>query len=392
MFGVNIFNFIKKRKKVIYHVGAWSGNFGDSILQQSIKLGLSNISRFDLVFLYINCQQTEFTKELIWEINNKADLIIIGGGGLVFYRPQDNSKSGWQWNIDLDLIDMIKVPFVVYGIGYNQFEYDASNYIPITNQHLQKTVQLAALFSVRNSGTKAELIARGCNASKIEVIPDSGMFLTPKHVTIPKLDKTKLIIGFNWTTDREHQTFPPPVLENKEKFISNCLDLLNYAISKKNAQVVYIGHMSSDFDKEIINKLKNGLIQTPIIIDEEISHIYPPTGENAGFLVDVYRQMDIVLGMRGHANIVSFGQNTPFIGLGSHRKIRYFLQDIGRSEYFFDVRTEGNLYSIEYMKKSLDDLIKNIPTQKIQMKRELYRQKGLFNNFNRKIINILETT
>src|SRR4030042_6479887 len=124
-----------KQKKTIYHAGAWQGNFGDSIIHKSIHSSLSQCSKYKIEFRNINCQQTEFTKDLIEQINREGDLLVIGGGGLIFYRPQDNSKSGWQWNIDIDLIDTIKVPFVVHAIGYNQFEYDNSNFIPVTNSH-----------------------------------------------------------------------------------------------------------------------------------------------------------------------------------------------------------------------------------------------------------------
>lgn len=377
------------RKKIIYHTGAWSGNFGDSIMQQSIKISFLALSQDELEFRYINCQQTAFTVELINEINSQGDMLLIGGGGLVFYRPQDNSKSGWQWNIEIDLIDSLKVPFVIYGIGYNQFEYDSSNFIPVTNQHLQKTVDRAALFLVRNNGTKRELVTRGCSEHKIEVMPDSGMFLAPKKINIPKLDETKLKIGFNWTTDREEQTFPAPFPESKENFLIACLTLLNYVTKVYNAQIFYIGHMNNIFDQEIIRRLKEGLIQAPVIIDEELMPIYPPAGDNAPYLVDIYRQMDIVLGMRGHANIVSFGQNTPFIGIGSHRKIRFFLEDISRSEYFFDVRADGNMYSFANMKKSMDYLINHLQLEKIQMAKHLSKQEIIFENFNRKILNLL---
>lgn len=384
-----MFNLFKKKKKIIYHAGAWAGNFGDSILHQSIQGSLTQCSRNELEFRNINCQQTEFTKELIVEINREGDLLLIGGGGLIFYRPQDHSKSGWQWNIDIQLIDMINTPFVIYGVGYNQFEYDTSNFIPVTNRHLEKTVRLAAIFSVRNSGTKRELIARGCDGDRIEIIPDSGMFLSAKKISIPGLDANKLNIGFNWTTDRENQTFPEPHSENRDKFLAACLELFNYAIKEKNAQIIYIGHMGKEFDKGIIGTLKSGLLLPPLIIDEELSHIYPPDENNAGYLVDVYRQMDIVLGMRGHANIVSFGQSTPFIGIGSHRKVRYFLEDIGRRDYFIDVRAEGNLYSISKMKSCLNGIIENAAWHRQAIKREYEKQKLIFDNFNKRVVKLL---
>jgi len=378
-------------KKRIYHVGAWSGNFGDSILQQSIRTNLQKIADFEIDFQYIHCQKTEFTEELIDKINRDGDMLLLGGGGLVFYRPQDHSKSGWQWNIDINLIDKINIPIVGYGIGYNQFEYDRSNFLPITNFHLQKTVEKCALFSVRNHGSRQCLIERNCNPDKIEVIPDSGMFLEAKPIQIPSLSAERLKIGVNWTTDRQDQTFPPPYEQTMAKFLESLIGLLNEAIKEKNAQIVYIGHMGANFDRHIIGLLKQYLVEPPVVIDEVLQYIYPPSGERAQYLVDVYRQMDVVLGMRGHANIVAFGQNTPFIGMGSHRKVRYFLEDIGRSEYFFDVRPEsGRLYTYETMKSLLFRLVDDLQTEKERMKKEWNRQLEIFERFNQKVLNLLQ--
>ncbi len=386
---MNFIKFIKKEKRIIYHAGAWAGNFGDSILEQSIKNNLVKCTNKELDFRYINCQKTEFTKELIDQMNNEGDMLLIGGGGLVFFRPQDNSKSGWQWNIDINLIDEIKVPIVVYGIGYNQFEFDTSNFLHITNKHLQKTVEKARLFSVRNTGTKNELIKRGCNGNKIEVIPDCGMFLPARSIQIPCIDNEKLKVAINWTTDRENQTFPEPFPETKESFIDILIDLFNYLIENENAQIFYIGHMCESFDRDIIDTLERRLVNAPIVIDRELSDIYPPAAEKAGYIVDIYRQMDIVYGMRGHANIVSFGQNTPFIGIGSHPKIRYFLSDIGREKYFFDARKDKNEFNFEKAKELTLDILNNYEGQKRNMDIEYKRQKEILRIFNKKVIRLL---
>jgi polysaccharide pyruvyl transferase WcaK-like protein len=246
------------------------------------------------------------------------------------------------------------------------------------------------LFSVRNSGTRRELVDRGCAGDKIEVVPDSGMFAKAKKISVPGLDKTKLKIGFNWTTDRENQTFPAPFEENKNKFIDACCGLLNYAIKERNARVFYIGHMGNEFDRNIINALKEKIAPGFTAIEDVLPGIYPPSVEKAGFIVDVYRQMDVVLGMRGHSNIVSFGQNVPMIGIGSHRKIRYFLEDVGRSEYFFDVRPGEDMYSLPKMTNILDRVIDDIPGQRVSIKKEKAKQKILFDKFNAKLLKLLD--
>lgn len=383
--------FFKKlimTKKRICHVGAWSGNFGDNILQTSIKDQLLEFNS-KLEFVYYNCQKTEFTKELIKNINNTCDLLLIGGGGLIFNRPQDKSKSGWQWNIDINDIDNINIPIVVYGIGYNKFEYDKNEFKSITNEHLVKTVAKSTLFSVRNNGTKEYLVSIGCNPSKIEVIPDPGMFAKNFKIDIPGLNGSKIKIGLNWTTDREDQTFPTPWLDSKRFFQKELIKALNHISKEFAVQFVYIGHMSYEFDKDIIEIFKDGLNDTPIIIDECLKEIYPPEiGKKAGNLVDVYRQMDLVLGMRGHSNIVSFGQNTPCIAIGSHRKLRYFKYNICDEGNIIDVRDIKNINE-EKIYNLIRKNIEQLDERKDILSKELAKQRKIEMDFNKKIMSII---
>jgi predicted SAM-dependent methyltransferase/polysaccharide pyruvyl transferase WcaK-like protein len=374
-------------KRRIWHVGAWAGNFGDSIIQRSLTENLKVASGYELEFKYINCQTTEFTEELIAEMNEEADLLLLGGGGLVFFRPQDKSKSGWQFNIDIDLLDKIQVPLVVHAIGYNKFEYDRNDFPSITNKHLQKTVEKAALFSVRNTGTRDELIRRGCNGPKIQVIPDSGMFLNAEFTPVPGLRPDKFKIGINWTSDREDQTFPEPWEENKQQFIRNLLGLCRYLIRERNAQIVYVGHMGNGFDSRIITALKT-LGEHLLVADEILPSLYPGDYDKAKNLPGVYKQMDLVLGMRGHANIVSFGQHVPLISLGSHRKNRYFLEDIGESNYGIDARDPSKSTEAA-MIRTVCALLDEQDTY-LQRHRQTYqRLYNVFTAFNDSIIKLL---
>ncbi|MFA5072274.1 MAG: polysaccharide pyruvyl transferase family protein, partial [Nitrospirota bacterium] len=378
----------KNQKKIIWHVGAWAGNFGDSVIQRSIAEHVRAVAPYEIEFKYINCQTTEFTDALIAEMNEQADLLLLGGGGLIFFRPQDNSKSGWQFNIDKTLLDKIQIPFVVHGIGYNRFEYDRNDFPSELNEHLRKTVEKATLFSVRNTGTKNELIRRGCDGSKIEVIPDSGMFLEAEPIKIPGLRADKLKIAINWTTDREEQTFPQPWKEQKERFITNLIGLCTYLVKKQNAQIVYVGHMGMDFDREIITRLKV-LEEHLLVIDEVLPDLYPGRYEQARKLAGIYQQMDLVLGMRGHANIIAFGQHVPFIPIGSHRKNRYLLEDIGESKYILDVRNNEKC-SQEGMIRIVCSLLHERDAYLKRHHAVYQRMEEIFHHVNARIVTLLD--
>ncbi|MCM8814323.1 MAG: polysaccharide pyruvyl transferase family protein [Candidatus Omnitrophica bacterium] len=377
-------------EKHIWHVGAWQGNFGDSAIHYSIQEALRARAKVPISFCDIPCQTTRFTPNFIRELNARADLLLVGGGGLIFYRPQDNSVSGWQFNIAIDLLEAIEIPLVVYGIGFNQFEYDDSNFLPITNEHLKKTVETAALFSVRNRGSRIELVRRGCRPDKIAVIPDSGMFLPAENIALPGEHEPGLKVGLCWTTDREEQTFPAPWQENRRLFLDNFVRMLKNLLRERASKIYYIGHMGTAFDQEIIAYLREQLREALCVISDTVDGLQSPHREGVAKLAGVYKKMDLVFGMRGHANIIAFGQHVPIIPIGSHRKNRYFLDDIGESRYLIDVRAGGNGYDAAAMERLVHELLAE-RSEYLERHRAVYHQhRERFDAFNDHLLTVLQ--
>ena len=52
---------------------------------------------------------------------NKYDYLIVGGGGLILPDTAPNKLSGWQWNISIENLNLIKKPIYVISIGFNLF-------------------------------------------------------------------------------------------------------------------------------------------------------------------------------------------------------------------------------------------------------------------------------
>ena len=75
----------------------------------------------------VDSQRTYFHQGLVDQMNEEADLILIGGGGLIFFRPEDESASGWSFNIEMEKLRGISKPIVVYAVGYNRFGFDPAS-------------------------------------------------------------------------------------------------------------------------------------------------------------------------------------------------------------------------------------------------------------------------
>ena len=376
------------KNKTIWHVGGYNRNYGDFVLLESIRENLEKQSDIPLNFVNIDCQSTRFFSELIDELNEKADMLLIGGGGFIMNRHEDNSLSGWQWSIKNEDINRIKVPIVVYGIGYNKFYYDNRGFKEQMNESLLLTQNKAKLFSVRNNGTKEELINRGLNKDKIEVIPDSGMFITPLKINASFLKQNRMLIGLNFVSDRPQFTFPDDYNQSKSEIMNELLKTCKYFIKKYNALILNIDHILG-LDDEINDLFKRELGKDYLVLSEELPQIYLPSLVNAHFLAYIYQQMSFVIGMRGHSNIISFGMGTPFIAMGTHNKNRFFTKDIGEEKYLIDLRDYKITAKCDIIIKKSEELLQDSDyKQRTKIKRN--KLKKDFCTFNRKIIEILK--
>ena len=109
---------------------------------------------------------------------------------------------------------------------------------------------------------------------------------------------------------------------------------------------------------------------------------------NSHYLAYCYKKMNLVLGMRGHSNIISFGMGIPFVSIGSHNKNRLFLNDINEKDYLIDIRDFENSIKHDIMIKKIEKLLhdKEYRNRTSKKRNELYSD---FSKFNEKIIDIL---
>jgi polysaccharide pyruvyl transferase WcaK-like protein len=63
--------------------------------------------------------------------------------------------------------------------------------------------------------------------------------------------------------------------------------------------------------------------------------------ESTKKIIDFYAKPKLVIGMRGHAQMIPFGCNTPILSIISHDKMQWFLDDINHPEWGIDVLDEN---------------------------------------------------
>lgn len=326
-----VYNFISKRLYTIKaenrfskgpkltHVTLYAGgNAGDSILSACVRRTfslLSNYNKWNLINL--RHKVAPYTIEKI----NKTKACIIGGGGLFLPDSNKNSISGWQWAISQEQLCNIKRPIIIFTVGYNYFRGQVASDLFIKS--LYAILEKANFVGLRNNGS-----IRAINELTNNKFKDKIVFQPCTTTIIRKLyaDEipTKIItknIGINMAFDRVQMRFG-----DKQEVICKQVAMAVKQIEKRGYHINYIIHCSNDSAfLEYLDKEKVGYRIVNLLNKLDTDTIFE------------YNKFDFVIGMRGHAQMIPFGLNTEIITLGTHDKMKYFLEDIEATDWYIEL-------------------------------------------------------
>ncbi len=362
--------------KTIFHYGGWSRNYGDMSIQHGMINKLMSISKYSLNFVPIDLKESnELSFEDVDYINQHGDALIVGGGGMIMRGDGIDTVSGWQFNISLDNLARLKIPLIIYGIGLNVFPYER-DLEEKALEHLYHTALKSNLFSVRNEGTKTFLRDIGIH-SKIKIIPDPGMFIKPYDISLP-FNKSDYLIGICWAGDRYIKRFKTVhVINEIEKISEVCKRILEV---KGGGKVVWIPHVSI-YDLQAAFSFREFLKDDFFDVSEHYPNMYPERYFYIQQLAGIYKRMNIVISLRGHGNIISFGQCTKCIAYGDHKKVQFFSEEVV-TPYLKSSCTENELF--EEMLKLSDDRLFDMTTRG-----KILDLNNYIMNFNQEILKLI---
>ena len=310
-------------------------NIGD----YALGIGMKNLLRHFLNVDFIgdtNIQGRYFDEYYIDEVVNKRyDLLVLGGGGIIHGSHWPN---GWFWLIEKDLIQRIKIPFIIYGIGDN---YWNSEEIPSrTIAHIVETNRCARFFSVRNDGSLKRVINQfGILPSEV---PDPGFFVGLNTEYKRPCEKEYIIVQI--ADDKSEKRFG--TVKNRDYFIKNMRSVL-YLLSKKY-HIILAPHVYEDvkISEEIIDGIDNCSIWNFSLF--AFDHV--PDA------VAYYKYARFVIAMRGHGQILPIGFSVPAIALCNHPKHRGLMNNLNLDEYAIDVVDN---YFVEKLNESISRIENN---------------------------------
>ena len=359
--------------KKIYHYCGPVRNVGDQALVDSMRTNLLRASKQPLHFVQQDLKfDTPINRDMVQFINNSFDMLLVGGGGMVMAGDGFKTASGWQFNISLEDLLKIKVPVVVYSIGYNVFPGD-KNLPPHAIAHLQATQRKASLFSVRNSGTAEKLEKLGLK--RPEVVPDPALFMdADTSLPLPGISKKDRFVCINWAGDRVDSRWQGSDYGTTiSKFASALKDVEKLTPFK----ILFMNHVFS-YDTHWNTILGTVFGRKWLSLEDMHPWLYPEQPWAAPLFAGVYKRASASIGMRGHAAMIPFGQGCPTIAFGSHPKTSFFAHDAGC--FYVDFSCGNLIYSLSTA------LTKGQHDQ--QEKLKTFRT--TFDDFNRRVLEILE--
>lgn len=320
----------KKSSKsiMISHIATYSKlNSGDTLLPVCVKDSIAKYIEPNIKWKSYQIG-LPYTKRHINALNTSKG-IIIGGGGLFLNRrnPKEKHPSDWHWNCSIELTEQIKTPIAFFAVGYNQFRNDGG----LSNKfrkHINSLNKNIKFIGMRNNGSIDNIKNYLDNSLHEKVIfqPCPTTIISKLYPEIFEKNNyfENKIIGINCAFDRPERRYA----ENIEQICNDIALSLKY-LSKNHSIRCYI---HSPSDAQIIPFLKRYNIKHKII---------NLVNKSPHEIINSYLDIDLMMGMRGHSQMIPFGCRVPILSLISHNKMKYFLEDIDKNDWGIEIQSDN---------------------------------------------------
>ncbi len=324
-FGIQEKNYLRQEKQGgkppavhISYFGGWE-NAGDTVLSKCVRqvFNLNLKNGWELQKL------THRVDNALIEKINSSRYLLIGGGGVFIPDSNPNQISGWQWPASKEQIAAIEKPIIIFAVGYNYFPGQEANSLFVDN--ISYLLEKANFFGLRNMGSINMINELTQNQYKDKISFQPCPTTIIRH-SFPKLSKkvASRNVAVNIAFDRYERRFGKDVY-----IILDQIALALKEISNMGFKIYNASHLKDDLRFEISLKKHQVAYENKLL-----QHALPLE------VFDFYNNMEVVLGVRGHAQMIPFGVNCKIITLGSHNKMRYFLEDIDSLDWYVNLKEE----------------------------------------------------
>lgn len=310
-----------------------------------------------------------------WDVRliNCDDFLVIGGGGLFIKTPTKPIKdklSGWQWSCDIKHVLKIRRPIIMFAVGYNRFRGE-EEFAPIFKEYINKFVRKASFVGLRNHGSVEKVrtyLESQELKDKVCYQPCMTTLIAKLYPDFLNFDEKEDFIAINCAYDREEYR-----VDNHKRYTA-----IARAVQRLSEYTRIKMYMHKEMDKQILvelDKLKVAYEMVEFCTAEEV--------------VRAYSKPRLVIGMRGHAQMIPFGCHTPILSIISHDKMQWFLNDIHHSDWGVEINDDDfedklcikardlydNYKDVICEIKNEQDLLWNITMQNMQQIKNILKTK-----------------
>ena len=315
-------------------------NTGDYVLVESLRhLIEESSSEIKWISTPVTAKvDDEFVKEA-----NRSRGVIIGGGGLFLKDTNPNAISGWTWPCPVESLEKIKVPIYVMAVGDNRFR-GQEEFDPCFTESVNTLVEKSSFFGLRNHGSIEAVrgYLREDLRDKVTYQPCATTVLS-KMYQLPLRDAKKPFIALNCAYDRSELRY-----QGKQDEVMFAIARVLKKLSERYRIKCYIHCKPDEIACQYLDALEVPYEKT-YLVEQMPKEEY----------LRAFTEPELVLAIRGHAQMIPFGCGTPVVSMISHDKLKWFLEDIGHPEWgvevldeqFEEKLLEKSLYMLEHREK-----------------------------------------
>jgi len=312
------------------------GNYGDTLLFEAVREtfeGFAGGACFEVTGSAP--LRDPVGPRLVDFINAHFDAVVVGGGGLFLRDTNANARSGWQWNISLEQLRRLEVPLIVFAVGNNRF-IGQEDFAEPFREHVNLTLDRSVFFGLRNHGsvrTIREYVDHDPERVVYQPCPTTiSSYLFPdlyrEHLdgrAGPDGDGRVLAVESIVGRRQEAVGF------DRERIYADQADVLA-RLRREGWELVGVPHARADMGfHELLRE--RGLVDSERVLWGSRDVLFRGVAELA--------DLPVVLGTRGHAQMVPFGMGAVPLSLAVHHKTGYFASDLGHPEWVLDPRADA---------------------------------------------------
>lgn len=318
-------------------------NAGDTVLSQCVRKGFdfeNTDKKTGWNIIEVNKPVTTKTIDSV----NRTKFLVIGGGGLFLPDTNKNIISGWQWAISKEQLEEIQPPIFVFSVGYNYFK--GQKVSDLFKENLEFLCRKAKFFGLRNKGSIEAVQALLPSELRSKVVYQPCMTTLIRLLykdSIPAKKKTNRVV-FNLAFDRAQMRYG-----NNKQAICRAVAKAAKEIEMMGYKITLVYHCKGDSEIHRYMDAENVTYDVKNLVYSFPKEVY-----------EFYNEIACVIGMRGHAQMIPFGLNCGIISLGTHDKMKWFLEDIDAEDWYVDLNEDLNTLSNRIVTIFRKNMIENL--------------------------------